>query len=382
MYRFAKLQRPLGGASRKRGRTNMAVTNYYTVNGEIIGERTAGSARVDYLTDALGSITATVNSSAQVVNTYRYKPYGAQLAKTGPGPDPAFQWVGNQGYGPTTRRFSEYYLRGRHTDIATGRFPSRDPIGLLGGINPYAYAGGEPTDLGDPSGLGPPVLPPPPPPIIRPAPKIPGIPRGARLPAPPEIPSNRIPVPDFRQPMEFPAPCPYVRPAFAFCGIVIGVGYLLTCPTDAGPRPETKNTCANMYPGRPRSNSVYYPPSYTRSFYVPAIPPAPDSSACTQAANNALVALRRDIGGPNTVISTEPLVAIPGATGPCPGNSLHQNVNERVRGFRTKQIASIVCCRTCDPLPESGVAEPGCKCAVLQSGDAGQQRRSPWRWGS
>ncbi len=39
----------------------MPVTNYYTVNGEIIGERTAGSPRVDYLTDALGSVTATVN---------------------------------------------------------------------------------------------------------------------------------------------------------------------------------------------------------------------------------------------------------------------------------------------------------------------------------
>ena len=68
----------------------MAVTNYYTVNGEIIAEKTAGSSRVDYLTDALGSVTATVNQSAQVVNTYRYKPYGSQLAKTGVGADPSF----------------------------------------------------------------------------------------------------------------------------------------------------------------------------------------------------------------------------------------------------------------------------------------------------
>ena len=71
----------------------MPVTNYYTVNGEIIGERTAGSPRVDYLTDALSSVAATVNQSAQVVNTYRYKPYGALLAKTGTGPDPAFGWL-------------------------------------------------------------------------------------------------------------------------------------------------------------------------------------------------------------------------------------------------------------------------------------------------
>jgi hypothetical protein len=34
----------------------MPVTNYYTVNGEIIGEKTTGGSRVDYLTDALGSV--------------------------------------------------------------------------------------------------------------------------------------------------------------------------------------------------------------------------------------------------------------------------------------------------------------------------------------
>jgi hypothetical protein len=39
----------------------MLVTNYYTVNGEIIGEKTTGGSRVDYLTDALGSVMATVN---------------------------------------------------------------------------------------------------------------------------------------------------------------------------------------------------------------------------------------------------------------------------------------------------------------------------------
>jgi hypothetical protein len=53
----------------------MAVTNYHTVNGRILGE-TTGGIRTDYLTDALGSVTATVNPSGQVVNRYTYKPYG------------------------------------------------------------------------------------------------------------------------------------------------------------------------------------------------------------------------------------------------------------------------------------------------------------------
>ncbi|HLV81065.1 MAG TPA: hypothetical protein VKT32_12325 [Chthonomonadaceae bacterium] len=83
----------------------MPVTNYYSLDGQIIGEKTTGSPRVDYLTDALGSVTATVNQNAQVVNTYRYKPYGALLAKTGIGTDPAFQWVGTQGYRQTGRSY-------------------------------------------------------------------------------------------------------------------------------------------------------------------------------------------------------------------------------------------------------------------------------------
>src|SRR5712691_9916559 len=96
----------------------MAVTNFYSVKGEILGEKTTGGSRVDYLTDALGSVTATANQSAQVVNTYRYKPYGAQLAKTGVGADPSFRWVGSQGYRRTGTKWSDVYVRARHYDTS------------------------------------------------------------------------------------------------------------------------------------------------------------------------------------------------------------------------------------------------------------------------
>ena len=71
--------------------------NYYTVNGRIIGESTGG-VRTNYLPDALGSVTATVDESGAVVNTYRYKPYGSQLSKSGAGADPKFLWRGQAGY--------------------------------------------------------------------------------------------------------------------------------------------------------------------------------------------------------------------------------------------------------------------------------------------
>src|SRR5579863_7177649 len=109
----------------------MAMTKtYYTVGGEILGEKAAGGQRLDYLTDALGNVTATVNASGQVVNTYRYKPYGALLSRTGSGADPSFQWVGSQGYRQTGKKYSDVYVRARHYDTLDGRWTTKDPIGF------------------------------------------------------------------------------------------------------------------------------------------------------------------------------------------------------------------------------------------------------------
>lgn len=109
----------------------MAVTNYYTVNGEIIGEKRTGSSRIDYLADTLGSVTATVNQSAQIVNTYRYKPYGQQLARTRTVADPKFTWVGTQGYRQMGRSYSDVYVRARHYDTGAGRWTTKDIAYLL-----------------------------------------------------------------------------------------------------------------------------------------------------------------------------------------------------------------------------------------------------------
>ena len=79
----------------------MPTTYYYTVDDEIIGEHTVGQSRIDYLTDALGSVVATVDQTQAVKSSARYKPLGDILAFTGP--KQSFGWMGSNGFLSTSR---------------------------------------------------------------------------------------------------------------------------------------------------------------------------------------------------------------------------------------------------------------------------------------
>jgi len=131
----------------------MPVTNYYTVNGEIIGEQTTGQERIDYLTDPLGNVTATIDQNAKVLNRYTYKPFGEVLSKEGTAPDPKFLWVGAHGYRSTGLKYAEVYVRRRHYSTELGRWTSRDPLRFVRLTKPYIYAICSPATFIDPSGL-------------------------------------------------------------------------------------------------------------------------------------------------------------------------------------------------------------------------------------
>ncbi len=126
----------------------MAVTNYVTIDGMLIGEYTNGVMR-NYGTDSLGSVvTTSLNGVAE--NTYRYKPYGGLLAKTGTAADPSFLWNGGSGYRATTLPDTSHYARRRHYTSTGAQWTTCDPLWPFEAS--YGYVAGNPANATDPSG--------------------------------------------------------------------------------------------------------------------------------------------------------------------------------------------------------------------------------------
>lgn len=103
-----------------------------------------------YVLDHLGSVMGLVDAAGDLVASYQYDPWGNHVATTGSVQNP-LRFTG--------REFDEesglYYLRFRYYDPAAGRFISRDPLGIQGGMNPYVYAHNNGLLWSDPYGLNP-----------------------------------------------------------------------------------------------------------------------------------------------------------------------------------------------------------------------------------
>lgn len=113
--------------------------------------RTDSTGSHTQLTDQLGSVLATVDPTGTVETQNAYSPFGQQASSGSASADaPGFT-------GRTTSPVTGLqYNRDRYYDPSLGRFINQDPTGQLGGINTYAYAGGDPINVTDPSGDGPP----------------------------------------------------------------------------------------------------------------------------------------------------------------------------------------------------------------------------------
>ncbi|WP_436521562.1 RHS repeat-associated core domain-containing protein [Actinoplanes sp. HUAS TT8] len=121
-------------------------SSFYTRDngGNLISLR-ANGARYYYLVDGQGSVVALVDTSATKVNSYTYDPYGVPLSASQQVANP-WRYVSGFYDGPTglTKFGARYY------DAGLGRFTQRDPSGR---DLSYAYAGCNPVNHSDPSGL-------------------------------------------------------------------------------------------------------------------------------------------------------------------------------------------------------------------------------------
>lgn len=103
-----------------------------------------------YVTDPRGNVTGVVHPTQGMVNHYDYTAFGEASTATETVPNP-IRFAGRE-YDAET---GLYYFRARYYDPAIQRFASQDPAGIDAGTNPYAFAGNDPMNGADATGLCP-----------------------------------------------------------------------------------------------------------------------------------------------------------------------------------------------------------------------------------
>ncbi len=110
-----------------------------------------------YLTDHVGTVHAVANENGDIVESYRYDPWGRVLGVWDANGQPLTEsaignrilWQGRE-YSWST---GLYFFRSRYYDPQTARWLSRDKIGISGGMNLYQAFSGNPVMFRDPFGL-------------------------------------------------------------------------------------------------------------------------------------------------------------------------------------------------------------------------------------
>ena len=99
------------------------------------------------LQDERGSTIGVTDATGAVIGRLAYNDYGTPAA-TNPA-SVRFQYTGQQ----WLPELGMHYYKNRIYYPQIGRFMQTDPIGVAGGVNLYAYVGGDPINFTDPLGL-------------------------------------------------------------------------------------------------------------------------------------------------------------------------------------------------------------------------------------
>ncbi len=137
------------------------VVSQYSTTGALIARFDYGTGLISqatesgkyyYDSDALGSTVGLSDSSGSYVNSYSYQPFGELFASTETVTNP-YEFVGQFGVQDTSS--GALFMGNRFYDPSTGKFMTRDPLGLAGGDQDFSrYADNNPVTLVDPQGLG------------------------------------------------------------------------------------------------------------------------------------------------------------------------------------------------------------------------------------
>jgi RHS repeat-associated protein len=133
------------------GTTGSTLTEYYPIPaiGTAVRVSSGSTSTLSYLaSDQLGSVTVALSASGSVTAQQLYSPYGSVRYASGTMPS-----VTDHGYtgqiADATTGLS--YYGARYYDPALGQFTSADTTSA-GGLNRYAYVGGNPETATDPTG--------------------------------------------------------------------------------------------------------------------------------------------------------------------------------------------------------------------------------------
>jgi RHS repeat-associated protein len=123
----------------------------YGANGLIGKEDLSANKTIYYLYDGLGNVVNTTDEAGRILQTYEYEAFG-RVRNISFDPHNDFRSLG--AYGLLQDDATDFrYNRARYYDAEIGRFISRDPIGIAGGINLYGYSRNNPVNRLDISGL-------------------------------------------------------------------------------------------------------------------------------------------------------------------------------------------------------------------------------------